>query len=330
MTETFHNAYHFTPVSENVPRVSDFMNDFSGNRAGIGELGGLGEEKTLRSDNLGPANFDRYHKGMYSGRLLCKLTTRGPVVVGGRHEESDGEKPGTVHPFELGGEPAVPGTTIKGCISSVMEAASNSALRVLDNTYYSRRAMMNEAMSAMGMIVDNDGELCLKPLALPTIPYDRKSKRGKIPREYSKLFPDHRYKCYCFRKTPVRFDAWTREKPKYYYAKIGGDKVRGKMLGKEVRGSLKNAPPKEKGYVRGILRVLDSPSRKSDMPRSKKHEIFIPFSEEMENDKSDLALIPGEVLERFRIVVFGVGITIANVVDEISRDQNDVDVRISP
>ena len=78
------------------------------------------------------------------------------VVIGGRQ---DGEIPKVVRPFEIDGRPAVPASTLRGLISAVAEAASNSALRVVADTYYSVREPMDQFRPAvgMGMIAADNG-----------------------------------------------------------------------------------------------------------------------------------------------------------------------------
>jgi hypothetical protein len=66
----------------------------------------------------------------FSGRLVCALESVSPLVIGAEHD--DRQQPVTVKPFLLpDGQPAIPASSLRGLISSVAEAASNSALRVL-------------------------------------------------------------------------------------------------------------------------------------------------------------------------------------------------------
>lgn len=77
---------------------------------------------------------DRWSEGRRSGRIVCRLTTRTPTVVGSQQTKHR-ESPTTVKPFEIEGRPAIPGTTLKGLIASLAEAASNSTLRVLADVW---------------------------------------------------------------------------------------------------------------------------------------------------------------------------------------------------
>ena len=60
------------------------------------------------------------------------------MVIGGKQEKPDPEGPNIVDPFTLpDGTAAIPASTLKGMFSSLAEAASNSAMRCLDDTKYS-------------------------------------------------------------------------------------------------------------------------------------------------------------------------------------------------
>jgi hypothetical protein len=84
---------------------------------------------------------DRWQRGTYSGRLVCRLTTtRSPLLVGA--EQSSGacdSTPGVIEPFRVQEGLAIPGSALRGLLSSVAETVSQSALRVLDNKEYSVR-----------------------------------------------------------------------------------------------------------------------------------------------------------------------------------------------
>jgi len=168
----FRNPYHFVPVSQDIPHTIE-------SPAG----------QKLSRDILGHRTFDRYHEETLSGRLICMLETKGPVVIGARQQgNADGDGYIRVHPFERKNEPAVPGSSLRGCVSAIAEAASNSALRVLDNMPYSRRTLMKEDVSrsiedysAIGMIVEENGELRLRPLAMPTLKKNMQGNYYEVP-----------------------------------------------------------------------------------------------------------------------------------------------------
>jgi len=301
MVEKFHNPYHFVPLGDAVSTPSEFIDDSWESKEKIGRVG----KGPLTFRNLGPASFDRYHRGTFSGKIICRLTTEGPVVIGGTQEPAEGDQPGVVHPFKIDDKPAIPASTLRGCISSIAEAASNSAMRVLDKSPYSRRASLpaREALSAMGMIVKREGLTLLKPLALPMVEKNRKTNAFDIPGNYRDIFPEPRHKGYCFEKhqLPVSHTTWTLDNPTFYWARIGSfiDKAGRFRIGQCVSDLKTNEPDNPTDYVRGILRVMHTKKRIEEMPPTKKHELFIPFTEKMEKDDSDLVEIPQDALDRF-------------------------------
>src|SRR5712691_4481640 len=138
----FHNPYHFVPVkgqgSADDLRVTAFQ---------TGDVGHVTHDRYVAHTSQGG-------QPVYSGRLICRLTTEDPIVIGHTREAlPDGSH--RVEPFELpGGGPAIQASTLRVLISSVAEAASNSALRVLEDTSLSYRMSMEHSLSAIGMIVE--------------------------------------------------------------------------------------------------------------------------------------------------------------------------------
>ena len=110
----FYNTYHFVPVHGNSSTEAPTTEDFD-----KGSLGGM--------------DHSSYQIGSFSGRIICSITTESPIVVGAERVKVAGQ-PATVKPFMIGGKPAIPGSSLRGMFSSLAEAASNSALRILDNT----------------------------------------------------------------------------------------------------------------------------------------------------------------------------------------------------
>ncbi len=144
----FHNPYHYVPVKKG-SRSNDLSRDDFEHR------------KTAH------VTHDRYVDATFSGRLVCKLTTEGPCVFGSTQKPGGGGVT-EVQNYTLDGVHAVPATSIKGLLSAVAEAASNSAMRVLHGERsFSYRAEMGESLGAIGMIVKDENDLKLLPLALP-------------------------------------------------------------------------------------------------------------------------------------------------------------------
>lgn len=99
-----------------------------------------------------------YANKAFHGRLVCRLKTVTPIFIGA------GDVAGTVDPklkqnFRLNGEIALPATSLRGMLSSLHEAITGSALRVMDDQHYSVRAATNQALQNKGTIIKGDHKL---------------------------------------------------------------------------------------------------------------------------------------------------------------------------
>lgn len=96
-----------------------------------------------------PAGHHRYLQGRLSGQLTAQIIARSPVhVASGILEQTprDREFPLVKAMFRTGGRPAIPATSLKGCIRSIAEAISRSAVQVtrardLDRAYLPGRSV---------------------------------------------------------------------------------------------------------------------------------------------------------------------------------------------
>jgi CRISPR-associated protein (TIGR03986 family) len=317
MSEQFLNPYHFVPV-----KCSGSTNDLP-----IGSF----------PDFLGHATHDRYHEGSLSGRLICRLTTITPTFVGDKEvEPANDSAPKRVSPFRIDGKPAIPSTSLRGVISSVAEAASNSALRILDDSRYSYRNPFTskeeslKPLSAIGMIVFKSGRPELRPLTLPTIEFQA-GRPIQLPQHWVRYFQHPNLRVYFGTKQSIRredfdFQTFRRDDAQYYYLKVPTLRWRDGRQGEldsrtpelKIKGgqqwkylvSLDAHPiedPKTKAeirpdqlnqYTRGILRVLGCYEKGDQIPTGKKHEIFIPYPEGVESWPT--YPIPDEVIKRFQ------------------------------
>lgn len=306
----FRNPYHFVPVQDHIP----------------GQIPSP-TGQPLNEDNLGHRSFHRYHEDTYSGRLICTLSTQSPLVIGAAQEEDAEGGYTRVRQFERNGRPEIPASTLRGCVSSLAEAASNSALRVLEGRNrqpYSRRETMDEETgSAIGLIVQRDGEFRLLPLSLSTL---QSAENGSysIPPKYRRMFPNARLKALCFQQQTLT-DApptYSYGRLCYYYAQLQGKYTMHSgclheiskgyvkndrfLLGLRVQEEPVTSPPEgqEENFVRGILRVISSLSREEEMPPTKKHEMFIPLPEDMERT-GETFHIQDSALEQFQRLAQG-------------------------
>lgn len=79
-----------------------------------------------------PAGHHRYRAGSYTGTLRATIIARSPVHVasGLLEPKSDRQYPMVKGHFRTGGRPAIPGTSLKGCIRSIVEAISRSSVQI--------------------------------------------------------------------------------------------------------------------------------------------------------------------------------------------------------
>ncbi|HET9212193.1 MAG TPA: RAMP superfamily CRISPR-associated protein [Thermoanaerobaculia bacterium] len=139
-TRTFLNPYHFVPLAP-PPSLTDAETVVQG---------------TLhdRFDGHGESGPRRY-----SGRVVCRLETEGPVVLGAEqpHVDHDADRERVIQPFGMPDPeapddpyrrtPMIPGSTLRGMISAIFEAASCSTLRVLaDGAFQCRDATRKKVL----------------------------------------------------------------------------------------------------------------------------------------------------------------------------------------
>jgi CRISPR-associated protein (TIGR03986 family) len=169
----FHNPYHFAPAPCSRP-ATDLP---------VAALASKSDER------IGHRMFA---DETFSGRLVCRLEVETPLVVGAKHDTHTGDYT-KVHPFRIpvgekkqeNGEIALPATSLRGMISSIAEAASNSALRVLENDRYSVRSARDQSLQAIGEIVGTK----IRPLALPALDTKEPNPtRFPIPASFRKMF----------------------------------------------------------------------------------------------------------------------------------------------
>lgn len=315
----FHNPYHFVPVSK-----KDRREDLN--------------REDLKRRQSGPVTHARYVENTRSGRIVCRLTTETPVVVGGCRDAPDGQA-AISHPFEIPSEPngqaAIPASSLRGLISSLAEAASNSALRVLGNRPLSYRKEMEKGLSAIGLVAaarepNKPTRYYLRPLTLPMLPVTNNIVRPHGG--WRKLFPRYALlKVFVGRRDtitdpaafPYRTAKWTGSGFDRYYGVRMPSKPRpwkrdgtltlnpphhkqdrkGRMLlsqlpdGQEDPIEWDRIPSaKRASYCKGVMRVLGAWGGRQ-IVNTKKHEIFIPYTPEVE--AQPLVEIPPKVVERF-------------------------------
>jgi CRISPR-associated protein (TIGR03986 family) len=313
-TRTFLNPYHFIPLAAPA----------EGSLLAVDEvLAG-----TLHDRFGGEPGAPRY-----SGRIVCRLETEGPVVVGAEQPHRDGNRDNEreIWPFGLPDPaapddpyrraPMIPGSTLRGLISSLVEAASCSTLRVLAEQSFTRRAAIRErALSAVGLLREEDGQLKLRPLTL-SVP-EMTDSRQDPPRERCRVLLN----AYTFDRrrshteyAPGTFldrrkpESWSSSRQEYWYMDLNRVHWHWKERGQArfLLGLMADDSPipevewaalsdvEKKHYTRGFLFVLGLDGAKADnLPPDKKHEYFIPYPEGRAWGSS--LEIPAEVLAEFQ------------------------------
>jgi len=171
MADEFYNPYHFVPA------------DGVEKQEAVADLG--------RGHWPADKRHDRYGKDLLHGRLTCRLRLQTPLVVGAAHTSPENEQKQRkktdppaderesasndytkVEPYRLNGRIAIPATSLKGMLSSVVEAASRSAMRVLADTKpitWRQPARPPHPLSALGLLRQrHDGYWQILPLTAPT------------------------------------------------------------------------------------------------------------------------------------------------------------------
>jgi hypothetical protein len=117
MMDSFYNPYHFIP------------------------FGDVSKVKTYPVEPSEQADHSTYAPKTYSGRMILKISNpKTPLFVGNRRTEASREKPAESFHYAPGktdaahpADPAIPGSALRGCLGSLIEAASGSAMRILDD-----------------------------------------------------------------------------------------------------------------------------------------------------------------------------------------------------
>ncbi|MFZ1415819.1 MAG: TIGR03986 family CRISPR-associated RAMP protein [Defluviicoccus sp.] len=183
--DEFHNPYQFLPLGEAAKDLTDWP-----------LVDGLPSRATFDAEGCATTRLSHavYTKGddACHGRIICRLTLEDPVVVGAKHKRGpSGDDDYTlVEPYMLGDEPAIPASSLRGLITSLAEAASGSALRVLtDGKPVSWRvpAAGGSALSALGRLHEKSDGLYLEPLTAPTI-VRRNDSAGSSYAKWYRLF----------------------------------------------------------------------------------------------------------------------------------------------
>ena len=346
MAMEFYNPYQFIPVK----KVSEQLTAF----------------EAIKSKKI-HIRHDLWKAGTLSGRVICSLTTKTPVMIGSQRHDADDKKLATRYDnytvydqAQQGPIVAIPANSLRGMIASVMEAISLSSMRVLNDSRYSVRKPMREALKAIGKIKQNDdGSFQIIPLALVSAPIN--NTKIQFEKKWVKCFANSPLtQCLAgYIGSYLEDDAKEKQSiagikledlysyddnlPNYVYAQLNTklhdipvqealnlstvkDSVyvktrwnRNKNKNEDVLVNQKLAfsdpinndeyqqlPESQRAsYTRGVLYVLGEPENKfkaedkqKQLMPTKKHDLFIPYSEEQISQRAPIKL-PGKVVKQF-------------------------------
>ncbi len=153
-----------------------------------------------------PPGHAKSQSDRHSGKLVCTLTVKTPVIIPDTvsvKPDEDVEGHRKYDFFSLNGEPCIPGSEIKGMVSSVFEAITNSCLRIFNEK--KRMSWRMEAVPAVlnqwkpGRIIAAENGMIVEEMSEMRIPvYDDPKLLDKLKKEGKKG--------YYSRKQPTRAD----------------------------------------------------------------------------------------------------------------------------
>lgn len=244
---SFHNPYHFIPVKE--PKTDTWL-----------------DKKDLNTDK-NPHSHALYRRELYHGRIHCTLMAETPFFIGSGKTD-DNTHPAKIENYRFNGQLAIPATSLRGLISSIAEAASNSALRVLDNDLLSYRKTMDSIsnkdrpLSAIGMVIGEGNHLKLIPLALPTL--RQTNGHYPLPKEFRSMFPDGKAQLKVYLNNAYTNGdmesfladkrTWTLDNPEIYYLNLDSLHIKienHELICKEGFEELFRKPSRNNNFVIG-------------------------------------------------------------------------------
>ncbi|MEK7995065.1 MAG: TIGR03986 family CRISPR-associated RAMP protein [Planctomycetota bacterium] len=270
----FYNPYHFVPVEK--PSKAQ-------------QESAIPKKQFPANPNRPWVTHERYVPDTVSGRLVARLTTVTPTVVGADQDRKDKKDFATVEPYLVSGRAAIPGSTLRGLVGSVIEAASNGAMRVLEDRPYSYRRKMQDSLSAIGVIVKVGVGFKLLPLCLPTLESRDGGRSFEAPARFRGIFPTPQFKVYLGDAIQIRDVSFGYRTAKGHKDAVpmpvkrlawsGNSVVYDRSLHvKANRYAVSQDPDTSDAPRMGLVRVLGCWGRRTtEIPNSKKHELWVPL-----------------------------------------------------
>ncbi len=148
-----------------------------------------------------PVGHERFHKGKLTGRIKCTLKTLTPLIIPDTKNSNafDLQKEHPGHQnfkfFRINDKPMIPGSELRGMISSVYETLTNSCFRVFEEERYltrrekpkGKKKTQGRARLFPGRVIEKHGKLYIKEMEECRLPlYDNSSNTQAI--EYKKNY----------------------------------------------------------------------------------------------------------------------------------------------
>lgn len=154
-------------------------------------LGAPREDAGALMGRCAPPPRDRF-LGL-SGEIACELEVKTPLFISDS-EAIEGDEHKSYRFFTYDGQPAIPGSSLRGMLRGVFEAATNSCFAVLADRTLSFRLGANESRDLVPARVERDGEGRLRLRLLP----------GMVPPQSIGQKPPSQYAAWVRRYTPLR------------------------------------------------------------------------------------------------------------------------------
>jgi CRISPR-associated protein (TIGR03986 family) len=193
----FHSPYQFIPVSGQIHRT-DAQGEIVRQAADDDPLRPRPVQTTDYAairDGETQARHDLWQADLQSGRLLCRIRTRTPVLIGAEQQDDQTNdprnhenRPGRIHNYQRDGQAALPANSLRGMIASTAEALSQSAMRILPDARYHQRMDMYHSFKALGLLQQDGEHWRLLPLALTYIPILPQPNDRRTSEEYAQQY----------------------------------------------------------------------------------------------------------------------------------------------
>lgn len=323
--DRFHNPYVFIPFP--TPRPDDPHLPWA-------DGGDLGEGRAAHHSHA------RYASDALHGELRCRLTTTAPVFVGAGDaapNEQTAGRPMLKQPYRLGGQLAIPATSLRGLLSGLHESLTASRLRAATDRRDSVRWVTDMQQmdptagspSAIGRLIQLEGRngFWLQMLALPVLAVPNPGQTIRIPKAYSALLEDRQalplksligdastsfdkfLNKVCFLENRLDLQL-VRDRNTGQFSfdcpKDSEDELhtrRSFLLGHRRRdGELPTNRPVTRSSQRGLLRVMRHDERDLPDRNSRYHEVFVPFTPQQESVRAEVVSFLAQASAAGRIV----------------------------